>query len=137
MSRATGHHALSVPLSQTGAGAPTGFGTSPPGHGYAAPGSGFGMGTSPPGFPGAGVAFGGPSAAAPRAAWAMPMKAGHAHGEDGGLDMLDVAAEALNRGGRGGGGNVEEVMAMYVTAQLARESAATPVGGRTAGAWRR
>ena len=53
------------------------------------------------------------------------------------LDVFDaMARDALGRGGRGGA-NVEEVMAMYITAQKAREATATPVGGRAPSAWRR
>ncbi|KAI0746502.1 hypothetical protein C8Q80DRAFT_1271392 [Daedaleopsis nitida] len=65
--------------------------------------------------------------------------------EDSLEDMLTLASKTLDRAattttqvGRGGAGvNIEEAMAMYVTAQKARETLATPVGGRSASAWRR
>ncbi|KAI1798416.1 hypothetical protein LXA43DRAFT_968728 [Ganoderma leucocontextum] len=61
--------------------------------------------------------------------------------EDNLEDMLELASKTLNRaaGGqaRGGGVNIEEAMAMYVTAQKARETLATPVGGRSATPWGR
>ncbi|KAI0674115.1 hypothetical protein C8Q78DRAFT_989142 [Trametes maxima] len=53
--------------------------------------------------------------------------------------MVEIASSALNSAvaghGRQGTTNIQEAMAMYVTASQARETLATPVGGR--GAWRR
>ena len=94
-----------------GPSAPTGFGTSPPGHGF-----GFGTGTSPPGHEFAG--FGAGPSVPRRGRGTM------GGGEDDGLDMLNVAAEALHPhpGGRRDGSNVEDVMAMYVKTQMAREA---------------
>ena len=67
----------------------------------------------------------------------MSMKTGHGHAaaDEEGLDMLDVAAEALNRGGRAGAANVEDVMALYVTAQRARETAASCGGDDRYDGW--
>ncbi|KAI0367183.1 hypothetical protein BV20DRAFT_1054995 [Pilatotrama ljubarskyi] len=50
--------------------------------------------------------------------------------------MLDFATSTLDKAAkgsaRGGGANIEEAMAMYVTAAKARETLTTPVGGRSA-----
>ncbi|KAI8969445.1 hypothetical protein BD414DRAFT_279156 [Trametes punicea] len=58
-------------------------------------------------------------------------------GEGDDLDqILEIASSALDKAatgsGRHGAVNVEEAMAMYVTAAKARETLATPVGGRSA-----
>ena len=62
--------------------------------------------------------------------------------DEGDLDqMLEFASSALDKAALGtgrpgaGGVNIEEAMAMYVTASKARETLATPVGGRSG--WRR
>ncbi|PIL27320.1 hypothetical protein GSI_10467 [Ganoderma sinense ZZ0214-1] len=59
--------------------------------------------------------------------------------EDNLEDMLEMASKTLDRaaGGQARGVNIEEAMAMYVTAQKARETLATPVGGRSANPWGR
>ncbi|KAI0353384.1 hypothetical protein OH77DRAFT_1522573 [Trametes cingulata] len=53
--------------------------------------------------------------------------------------MLDLATSTLDRAAkgsaRGGGVNIEEAMAMYVTASKARETLSTPVGGRSGRKW--
>ncbi|KAI0646111.1 hypothetical protein C8Q79DRAFT_926156 [Trametes meyenii] len=53
--------------------------------------------------------------------------------------MVEIASSALNSAvvgnGRQGTTNIQEAMAMFVTASQARETLATPVGGRSA--WRR
>ena len=60
--------------------------------------------------------------------------------EDNLEDMIEKASKTLDRAAGGqarGGVNIEEAMAMYVTAQKARETLATPVGGRSANPWGR
>ncbi|KAI0634964.1 hypothetical protein C8Q77DRAFT_1156328 [Trametes polyzona] len=91
----------------------------------------WGMPTAGP----SGSSHAGPSAgpSAPPGMWKQ-----ESEGED--LEqMLEIASSALNTAvagaGRKGGVNIEEAMAMYVTASKARETLATPVGGRSG--WRR
>ncbi|KAH9941273.1 uncharacterized protein BXZ73DRAFT_98490 [Epithele typhae] len=107
--------------------------------------SGSGSSASPPGFPdfGGSGSFGAPSGFPnpSRGGWNAGMVQPGSSPEDDEFAMLDVATEALNRSGRGAA-NVEDVMAMYVTAQKARETTATPVpvavgGGRMGSGWRR
>ncbi|KAI0764025.1 hypothetical protein BD413DRAFT_616052 [Trametes elegans] len=78
-----------------------------------------------------------PTQSAAQGLWKPQADAG-AEGDD--LEqMLEIASSALNTaatgGSRQGGVNIEEAMAMYVTAAQARETLATPVGGRSG--WRR
>ncbi|KAH9896649.1 hypothetical protein C8Q73DRAFT_643125 [Cubamyces lactineus] len=86
-----------------------------------------------------GMPSAGPSGLAAAAPTAPP---GMWKEDDGDLDqMLELASSALDKAAMGttrpgvGGVNIEEAMAMYVTASKARETLATPVGGRSG--WRR
>ncbi|KAH9855630.1 hypothetical protein C2E23DRAFT_724352 [Lenzites betulinus] len=77
----------------------------------------------------------GPSAG-PSAAPGMWKKPDSSDNDEAGLDsMLEIAASALGNaamgGQRAGGVHIEEAMAMYVTASKARDTLATPVGGRS------
>ncbi|KAI0819485.1 hypothetical protein BC628DRAFT_1402397 [Trametes gibbosa] len=79
----------------------------------------------------------GPSgfSAGPSAAPGMWKKADD-RDDDADLDnMLEIASSTLGKaamgGSRSGGVNIEEAMAMYVTASKARETLVTPVGGRS------
>lgn len=119
-------------------------------------GSGTGMGAPEwmrwgaggPSPPGVGAAPG-PSGyrAVPGGYGAAPTGAGrqwqNQSSEDEFANMLAYASKTLDRaasaapGARSTGAGVEEAMGMYIAAQKARETLVTPVGGRTASAWRR
>ena len=79
------------------------------------------------------ASFGGPTRGPAGRQW--PLKE-----EDNLEDMLEMASKTLHSvaGGQARSGvNIEEAMAMYVTAQKARETLVTPVGGRNANPWGR
>ena len=90
----------------------------------------FGAGPSGYGAPPLGPRYG----AGPSAMGQWPSQSAEEDLEN----MLSNAVDRTANGKRGAGGvGIEEMMGMYVAAQKARETLATPVGGRSASAWRR
>ncbi|EJF58968.1 hypothetical protein DICSQDRAFT_182212 [Dichomitus squalens LYAD-421 SS1] len=103
--------------------------------GYGAGPSGFGAGSAgfDAGFSGpAGLdsGFGGSARGTAGRQWQRKE-------EDSLEDMLELASRSLDHATGGQGKGLEEAMAMFVTAQKARETLATPVGGRSANPWGR